>query len=264
MSSLKSDLSYFKSQEGKIFYRRFGTGEVNLVFVHGAMGSHRLWEKQVPFFSTRYKLLLIDVRGHGGSFKPRRGYQMERMVEDLRTLLDYLHIEDTILVGSSMGGVIVQKFAYKYPSMVKALVLVGTLAKAIWLGEAKEYAKRVASEDYKKGVQSWFTPNSKTKDKKFALNQASRVSPHFRSGVILDNPDWDIRKQISNITVPTLIIVGNEDVNTTPVKESKTIHKLIKSSEIRIVPKAGHLVMLEDPENFNQILSSFLAKNGMQ
>jgi 3-oxoadipate enol-lactonase len=256
-------LPYFESQEGKVFYRLFGKGELTLVFVHGAMGSHRLWEKQVPFFSKRYSLLLIDVRGHGNSSKPRSGYQMERMVEDLHMLMDYLRIEDAVFIGSSMGGVIVQKFACKYPSRVKALVLVGTLAKAIWLGKAQEYAKRVASEDYKIGVRSWFTPNSEANDEEFALNEASRVSRYFRSGVILDNPDWDIRKQISNITAPTIIIVGKDDVNTTPVEESKIIHRLIKSSEIRIVPKVGHLVMLEDRENFNQILSSFLAKNGM-
>ena len=253
-------MPYFKSGEGKIFYRAQGAGTA-LVFIHGALGSHNLWERQVPLFSSKYRVVTLDVRGHGSSFKPHTGYQLQKMLEDIRGLLNYLSIRKAVLIGSSMGGVIAQMFACEDPSRVKALVLVGTLAKAIWFGKADQHAKTVASEGYNKGVISWFTPDSKRKDIRMALLAASKVSPYFLTGVILENPNWDIRKDLSRIVAPTLVIVGKEDTNTTPVRESRIIHRLIANSIMRIVPGAGHLVMLEKPEVFNEMLYRFLKEN---
>ena len=256
-------MPYFTTREGKIFYDEKGSGANSLVFIHGAQGSHRLWERQVPFFSSEYRVISLDVRGHGSSFKPKTGYQMEKMVEDVRKLLDYLDTKKAVLIGSSMGGVIAQMFAYTYPKRVIALGLVGTLAKAVWLDAPEKHAEGVARNGYEKGVRSWFTPHSKRRDIQFALVEGARVSPHFRTGVILENPEWDIRNKISRIAVPTLIVVGKEDINTTPVKESKIIHRKIPNSTMHIIPSAGHLVMLEQPEIFNKMLYEFLKANGI-
>jgi 3-oxoadipate enol-lactonase len=261
---------YFHSPEGKLYYAlqapRAASPSVSsastLVFIHGAFGSHRLWDRQVPFFSSlSYRVLTLDVRGHGSSFKPRAGYELDRMVEDVRALLEHLKITTAVFVGSSMGGVIAQMIAIKYPKRVTALVLVGTLAKAVWLGRAAEYAKAGGSTDgYKRGVRSWFTPHSDRRDVQIALREAAKASRRFGAGVILQNPSWDIRVRITKISAPTMIVVGGGDVNTTPVAESREIHHLIKNSEMFVVPEVGHLVMLERPDRFNELMEDFLIR----
>ena len=243
-----------------MFFKSHGKG-CALVFIHGAYGSHNLWNRQTSFFSSKYDVITVDVRGHGLSFKPRRGYELEKMVEDIMMLLDHLKIESAVFVGSSMGGVIAQMIGIKYPLRVKALVLVGTLAKAVWYGRAKEIAETALAGGYQKGVRGWFTPNSSKEDIKVALREAAKTSELFLRGVIMENPNWDIRREISAIQAPTLIVVGKGDVNTTPVKESRIIHRRISHSQMKVVPNSGHLVMLEEPEIFNRIVDEFLVKN---
>jgi pimeloyl-ACP methyl ester carboxylesterase len=245
-------------KERKIFYKVQGKG-TPLVFLHGAHGSHNLWNRQLPFFS-KFKIVTMDMRGHGTSFKPRTGYRLESMVEDVIVLINHLRIKDAVFVGSSMGGVVAQMIGAMHPSRVKALVLVGTLAKAAWMGEAKEVAKKGKLEGYQPGVRIWFTPKSDPGDIKIALREASKASPFFSTRVILENPNWDIRGEISKIKAPTLIIVGSEDFDTTPVRESEEIHGLIAHSEMDIVPEAGHLVMLEKSDEFNKIVADFLTR----
>jgi 3-oxoadipate enol-lactonase len=241
----------------KIFYTVQGKG-TPLVFLHGAHGTHNLWKRQLQAFSPKYKVVTMDMRGHGASFKPRSGYRLEDMVEDVMALINHLRIKSAVFIGSSMGGVIAQMIGFEYPSRVGALVLVGTLAKAAWMGEAEEIAKKAKSEGYERGVRVWFTPKSNPKDVEIALREASRVTPFFSVGVILENPGWDLRDQLSKIKAPTLIIVGKEDLETTPVIESRIIHRLIPGSKMQIVSKVGHLVMLEAPDAFNKLLGDFL------
>jgi len=243
----------------KIFYKVQGKG-TPLVFLHGAHGSNNLWNRQFQFFS-KFKIIAIDMRGHGASFKPRTGYRLESMVEDVIALIDHLRIKNAVFVGSSMGGVIAQMIGVMHPSRVKALVLVGTLAKAAWMGEAEEVAKKAKLEGYKPGVRIWFTSKSNPKDIEIALREASKTSPFFTTRVILENPNWDIRDQISRIKAPTLIIVGSEDFDTTPLKESEEIHGLIAHSKLHIIPEAGHLVMLERPDEFNHLVADFLTRS---
>lgn len=254
-------MPYFAVGKGrKIFYKVEGAG-TPLVFLHGAHGSHKLWNRQLPFFSPKYKIINVDMRGHGASFKPRTGYKLESMVEDVMALLDHLQIKSAVFVGSSMGGVLAQMIGFMHPSRVKALVLVGTLAKAAWMGEAEEMAKKAKSQGYKPGVKIWFTPQSNPKDVQIALREASKATPFFTTRVILENAKWDIRDELSQIKAPTLIIAGAEDYETTPVKESEEIHGLIAHSQLHVVPKAGHLVMLEKADEFNALVGDFLTQN---
>ena len=141
----------------KMFFKSQGKGNA-LIFIHGAYGSHNLWSKQVSFFSSRYNVINLDLRGHGLSFKPRSGYELDKMVDDVMTLLDHLKIKNAIFIGSSMGGVISQMIGIKYPRRVRALILVGTLAKAAWYGHATEIADTALAGGYQKGIKAWFTP----------------------------------------------------------------------------------------------------------
>ncbi|MFI5422021.1 MAG: alpha/beta fold hydrolase, partial [Nitrososphaerales archaeon] len=79
----------------KMYFKSQGKGSP-LVFIHGAYGSHNLWNHQVSFFSPRYNVITMDLRGHGSSFKPRSGYELDKMVDEVMMLLDHLKIENAV------------------------------------------------------------------------------------------------------------------------------------------------------------------------
>jgi len=185
------------------------------------------------------------------------------MVADIVALLDHLKIKRSVIIGSSMGGVLGQMLCFMHPSRVRALILVGTLAKAIWLGHAQQYVRRILRRGPDKGVREWFAPKAKKRNIDFALHEARKTSRHFGVGVVLANSSWDIRDKLPTIRAPTLIIVGKEDKRTTPVTESREMHSLIKDSEMKIVSGAGHLVMLDRPDVFNNLMLSYLEKKGI-
>jgi pimeloyl-ACP methyl ester carboxylesterase len=241
-------LSYFEKGAG-----------IPLVFIHGALGSKNLWKNQVNALSKQYRVIAFDVRGHGDSTKPEKGYGPKGMLGDLTALLDHLKLDHVVLIGSSMGGVLAQMFCLSNPDRVLALVLVGTLARAYWLSSQEQYSQTNFEEIVEKGVRHWFTNNSIPENFDFALQQAKLSTPNFILHVQEDFGNYDFRNQLQSITQSTLIIVGKED-RTTPPAESEIIKNGIKNSELHIISNSGHLVMLEQPEVFNQIVLEFLKK----
>src|SRR2546422_8385475 len=117
------DMPYFFRDRLKIFYRDQGKG-TPLLFIHGAFGSRHLWKEQTKFFATRFRVITFDVRGHGSSSKLRKGYELEKIVEDIVALLDYLKIRRSVVIGSSMGGVLALMIGFMHRSRVRALILV--------------------------------------------------------------------------------------------------------------------------------------------
>ena len=248
------------SREGiNMSYVDSGFG-VPIVFVHGALGSKNLWRKQVGPFSNKYRVIAIDVRGHGESSKPEVGYGPNEMLLDLDGLLDHLGINRMVLVGSSMGGVLAQLYCLSHQERVLALVLVGSLARAHWLVSQEEYSRTPFDDIIEKGVLQWFTRYSSQQDIDFALEQARKSSPNFIRNAVHDFGNFDFSSRLGAIRKPTMIIVGRED-RTTPPEEADIIHKGILNSELSIVPETGHLVMLEQPETFNLLVLNFLEGN---
>jgi pimeloyl-ACP methyl ester carboxylesterase len=228
-----------------IAYFDEGSG-VPVVFIHGALGSKNLWWNQVGPFSKQYRTIAFDVRGHGESTKPDKGYGPKDMLDDLSALLDNLKVNRAVFVGSSMGGVLAQMFSLSNPKKVIALVLVGTLARAYWLTPQEEYSTMSFDKNVEKGVKGWFIINSTRENIDFVLEQARMSTPNFILHVQEDFGDYDFRDKLKSIKQPTLILVGRED-KTTPPEESEIIKNGIKDSKLHIISNSGHLVMLEQP-----------------
>src|SRR6267154_510258 len=116
---------------GDTFVRISGQG-FPLVFVHGFTTTSEFWREQAEEFSKAYRVIRINLPGHGASPAPTsRGYRLEDFVEDVNRVFRELSIEKAILIGLSMGGIVAQKFALKYGHLVKALVLVDTTSHGI-------------------------------------------------------------------------------------------------------------------------------------
>ena len=115
---------YAEVNNTRLYYEIKGQGDP-LVLIHGMNLNHTMWNTQVPEFSKHYKVIRYDLRGYGKSANPKEGESYSNHT-DLKTLLDLLNIKKTHLLGLSMGGMICQEFALRYPERLDKLVLTGT------------------------------------------------------------------------------------------------------------------------------------------
>ena len=235
---------------------------------HSLATNLSMWDPQIPALASRYRVLRYDTRGHGGTDAPEGAYSLDQLAEDARALLRALGIGRTHFVGLSMGGFIGQILALKYSQMLQSLVLCDTTsrvpadAKPMW-DERMRVAQSQGMEPHvEPTIGRWFTAP-------FREQRPDVVNP-VRAMIRATQPAGyigcchaiaalDLTDRLRAISVPTLVIVGEEDPGT-PVAASRTIHERIKGSELVILKSASHLSNVEQPEAFNQAVTGFLAK----
>jgi 3-oxoadipate enol-lactonase len=232
---------------------------------HSLATDFAMWEPQMEVLKSRYRVLRYDTRGHGGSGVPEGPYSLDQLGEDVHALLRVLKIKQTHFMGLSMGGMIAQVFALKYPGMLRSLILCDTMsqvadqAKPIW-DERIMVAQTQGMEPHvEPTIERWFT-------KPF---RSSPVSERVRAMIRATNPkgyiacsraimELNLTERLPAIRLPTLIIVGADDPGT-PVAASQAIHEKIKGSKLIILKSAAHLSNIEQAEAFNKAVISFLS-----
>jgi 3-oxoadipate enol-lactonase len=229
-----------------------------------------MWDPQLPALASRYRILRYDTRGHGGTEAPTGAYSLEELTEDVRALLQALGITRTHFVGLSMGGMIGQIMALKYPQMLQSVVLCDTMsrvpteAKPMWeerIHTAETHGMEALVEPT---IARWFTApfRDQRPDVMDKVRTMIRTTPpRGYAGCCSAIAALNLTDRLPEITLPTLIIVGEDDPGT-PVAASRVIHEQIKGSELVILKSAAHLSNLEQPEAFNQALTAFLQKVG--
>jgi pimeloyl-ACP methyl ester carboxylesterase len=226
-----------------------------IVFSHGWLDDCSIWDSQVKHFSENYTLISYDHRGHGKSDKPKAGggnYSIQVLSNDLYSLIQKLNLEKPILVGFSMGGFAAILFALEHPDKISKLVLTGATAKMTLPTSTKLW---VASHIFSSCKYRFYKPSKQMVDGEVARGLKVDKSIALESWRELTE-NYDFRDKVSKIDVPTLIIVGEKDkVN---LEASRYLNREIKDSELRIVPDCGHTVMIEKPQEFNQILEEFI------
>jgi len=256
-------MPYFQSGDVKLFYQDEGQGEP-LVFLHGFTFDHRTWQPQLDFFSTNYRILIPDSRGHGKSDAPETGYSRDHRVEDTRLLLDELKIDKVHLVGLSMGGSTAIGFALKYPERLKSLVLVSTGAAGHSSGKKIEILDEIAEtrgiEAAKEKWLEWILVWFKKRDPK--IGQLIEKMVNDFSGAIWVDPmrgkyprTIDL-KNAHNIKARTLLVAGKLDHLF--VELSEKLHQKIENSQLIVLEEAGHMLNLEYPDKFNAELQNFI------
>lgn len=222
-----------------------------IVFIHGAGGNHRVWAYQVGYFKNS---IAINLPGHDGG-EGRRN--IDEYVEYVKEFLDRNSLRNIVLVGHSMGGAIVQKFALKYSGYLKAIVLVCTGARLRVLPKIFELIRA----DYPKAVDfiasMAVSKNASQAVKNQVMEELLKAKPEVVYGDFEACDKFDIMDQVSNISVKTLIICGSDDL-LTPVKYSKYLNEKILGSTLKVIEGSGHMVMIEKPREFNSILDEFI------
>lgn len=230
--------NYIPTCSGELYCRISGSG-IPLLLLHGNGESSSIFQEQIAFFSQHYMVIALDTRGHGQSERGDTELTFLQLTQDVKTVLDHLHIERTNIIGFSDGGNTALLFAERYPERVHTVIVVGAnvttegmssweLTKVKWTVTFLQYAEKIY-------------PPAKLKREIVDLMFRQVNNTHF---------------ELTNIQAPTLVMAGENDV----IKRSHTesIAHRIKESQLLIVPKADHFFMVEKPDNFNPLALNFL------
>ena len=262
-----------KINDADIYYEDSAPNDVQkpvIVFAHGLLWSTQIYDEQVKHFQADYRCIAFDFRGQGQSQITKSGYDMDALTEDTLGLIAALGIDKCHFVGLSMGGFVAQRVAIKRPDLLLSLTLLATsadpedpknmpqyrkLVQAIrWLG-----SKRVSNKLMPIMFGDTFLADKLRKVERkqwLTMLQGNRKGGVIKAtmGVIERK---GIYEQLGDITTPTLIIVGDEDV-ATPYAKAERMHFAIAGSKLAIIKGAGHTSSVEEPEQVNRVMSQFL------
>jgi pimeloyl-ACP methyl ester carboxylesterase len=227
-----------------------------LLFVHGAGGGQLTWTFQKAYFENDFQPVLLELPGHGDS-----GGEGEETVEayadHVHAFIKELRLPRLFVVGHSMGGAITQTLALRHPEALKAIVLVGTGAKLKVWPLILEGLQNNFKDAVEKITRLAFSQKASSVLIERGIEYLMRCPPKVLFGDYRACDRFDLMDEIEKIELPTLIVCGEDDT-LTPVKYSEFLHSRIRGSTLRVLPGAGHMVMLESPEAFNEALRTFI------
>ena len=237
-----------------------------LALSHSLACRYEMWDEEVRRLSKRFKVLAYDSRGHGESGAPAMPYTLDMIADDIKGLFDHLGIRSAHWIGLSMGGVFGLATALKYPGIFDSIVLADTSSKLSPEG-VQAFKDRVAAVRAGKSMEVMVEPTLKRwfKDSFRARKPdlMKRVAEWIRTtplegyvGTSAAIPTIDVQHRLGEITVPVLVLVGADDI-AMPVSMAETLHRNLPDARLVVIPDAGHLSNLEQPEAFNKALDDF-------
>lgn len=253
----------------ELAYEDHGMG-LPVIFLHAFPLNRRMWTGQIAALlgAARFRLIAPDWRGFGESNIGKEVSTMELLADDLVGLMDILGIQRAVLCGLSMGGYIALAFLRKYPQRFAGLVLADTQA-GVDTPEAQEKREQVALQALSEGsgviaeqqIPRLLTAETRRQRPEIEARVRQLAAAATPAGIAAAARGMGQRRDASDllasITCPTLVIVGEHDI-ITPVEVMRDLATHISQSQLSIIPAAGHLANLEQPEAFNHVLQAFL------
>lgn len=257
----------------QLFYREGGSRDKEtVVFIHGLGANLDIWHSQAKLLENSYHVIRYDIRGAGLSDKPEGDLNLSVWRDDLAGLLDRLEVKRAHLVGHSLGSMIALRFALDYSARVLSLVLAGSLLELPdeLMGEMERTMEIVREEGLEPTVSE---ENLKLAFAPRTVEARPEILGLHRSLSLSEDPEAYIRQceglmedslksEVGNIDVPTLLVVGSHDI-LTPIELSREISAEIEGSKIKVISDAGHMLMIERPRRFGELILSFLASLGL-
>ena len=251
-----------------IHFTDTGPGDPAVLLLHAFPLRAEMWLPQIDSLGDKYRLIAVDFRGFGSSTSPEDGgASVDRMADDALAVLDELGLDKVVLAGLSMGGYVALAFMRKYPERVRALVLADPRAEA----DAPEAIEKRTSQQQMvssegtagliKALPAALLGKTTHEKKPDVVDNAAKLMDNSPAGFVgaleAMKTRPDSTEMLAGVTVPTLVIVGEEDT-LTPPELSRKIHEHVGGSQLVVIPEAGHLSNLESPEVFNGALADFL------
>ncbi len=245
-----------------------------LVLLHGGLVDRRLWDDQFAVFAQHYKVIRFDMRGYGDSGLLKTDTKPYSQRQDLYVLLQFLGIEKTYLVGLSMGGGLAVDFTLEHPEMVDALITVGASVSgfenedsgnALWAEADEAFKQRDIARAVEITLRIWTDgPSRKPEEVDHAVRERVRVmsTRNFSRPDDEDAPEpLELEppaiSRLSEIHVPTLIVVGDQDVHDI-LTIADILEKGIAGAKKVVIPGTAHHLNMEKPEEFNRVVVDFL------
>lgn len=268
-------MPYFATSDHcKLYYEEYGEGQA-VVLIHGWSATHHFFEKQIPLFREKYKVLCYDLRGHGDSERPEYGLYMTRLAQDLKELITFRGLKNVVLVGWSMGVHIIFEYIRNYGcDNLSKLVLIDMSARLLedpetnWphvhMGKC-DRSDVMNSLEYI--IKDWgallevyipvlFGDGPCQEEIPWVISQAKRNSLHVMASLSLSMYQQDYRDMLDKITVPALITYGR--CPSLYTRESSEYLKEHISQATIASFNGGHIHFRQDPEHFNQVVTEFI------
>lgn len=256
----------------ELHYESVGNGADTILFSHGYLMGKQMFEGQINLFKDRFRCIAFDHRGHGESEVTAGGYELDNLVTDAIELIETLNVGPVHFVGMSTGGFVGMRIALRRPDLLKSLVLMDTSAEAENEAGLKQYNLLLSVVKY----LGWWAVIGKVMPILFHqsfLQDPSRqaevarwrkiITSHSKKGVIPFGHGIFARKsvlnQLGSLTLPTAVIVGNEDVATPPAYAHR-MAEVIPNARLYEISDAGHSAAIEKPNEMAQVMRDFYAR----
>lgn len=235
-----------------------------LILIHGFPLNSLMWSEQVEVLQKTHRVITYDLRGLGKSVGVETLFTMEMLSNDLLQLMDQLDLKSTRALGFSMGGYVLLRAREKAPERFSALILVDTqsaadsdetkIKRSATIEAIKEKGLEPFADTFLKGVLNHTQNIDKVRS---MITGADKLGVIGALLALISRTDTT--KSLSQITIPTLIIVGDKDSITPPATAMK-MQEAIPKSELKMIEGAGHLSNIDNPSAFNKVLTEFLGK----
>jgi 3-oxoadipate enol-lactonase len=249
----------------RLHHRFDGPESAPVVVFSNSIGTTlELWNAQVPAFAGPFRMLRYDQLGHGRSAVPPGPYAVEQLGGELLALLDELGVARFSFCGLSLGGTVGMWLGANAAGRLDRLVLAGTSA---YLGPPERWAER-AEIVRAQGMEPladatmgrWFTPAF---DGAALFRQAFVATPPEGYAACCEAlRDWDFRDELGTVAAPTLVLVGSEDP-ATPPDQAQAIADGTPGARLEVIPRAAHLLNVEQPDLFNRAVREYLTEEGI-
>lgn len=238
----------------EIFYLQRGGGKPSLLFLHGAGGTHRHWGKQIQAIGDG-TFVALDLPGHGRS-KGEGRQSVEGYADLVVEFMASLDLKSPIVVGHSMGGAIALDLALRYGDRLGGLVLVGTGARLRVMPSLLEGLRGEFESTVDLLCRYAYGPSASEEMVRLGREEMVAVGPEVLWGDFLACDHFDVMGRLGEVHLPTLVICGEED-QLTPLKYSQFLVDHIQGARLVTIPEAGHMVMLEKPQETTETIAAF-------
>lgn len=235
--------------------REWRAEKKTLVFIHGSGGDHTVWLHQCERLKHAFNIAAPDLPGHGRS-EGRGEQDVAVYVEWVRQILEALAIEKPVLVGHSLGAAISLRYALTYGDRLAGIVPVGGGAAMPVNQLILEGLKTDPATVIAMAVKFSVAKSNRDRLSDILMKSMSAANPDVLYGDFLACDRHDVTATVSQILVPALVICGDQD-KMTPPEMSRYLKDHIPGAQLALIKDAGHFVMLEKVEEFNQALSTF-------
>ncbi|PIC63238.1 alpha/beta hydrolase [Sporosarcina sp. P13] len=251
----------------KTNYEVKGSGQP-LVLIHGVGLDLTMWEGIVAELSSQFKIITFDLFGNGNSAHPEGPYSLSKYANQLNELLQELKIEKAHILGFSLGGLVAMKFALLYSQKTTSIVVVSAVSnrtveeRAIIQLRVKKTEEEGHLSVVDDSIDRWFDQKFKAQYPEVVNRFRKRLEANEQKGYLASyrvyaNGDQELKHQLSDIKCPALVMTGGEDPRS-HTKMAMYMGEQISNSTVKIIPGIRHMLPIEAPNEFNQMVKSFL------